>query len=139
MAITRGGERLFGAVQSTWNVLERSCEEALREAKEAGITILLKEVLANGRVTARGNAAETSELRRIAAAQGVTPDAIAIAAALSCPWADLVLLGASTVEQLHSNVNASRVRLSAEDKVALDGMREAPQQYWETRSRLPWN
>jgi aryl-alcohol dehydrogenase-like predicted oxidoreductase len=139
MSVVRGGERLFGAVQSTWNLLERSCEEALREASQAGMTIILKEVLANGRLTARGDPGETSELRRIAASQGVTPDAVAIAAALSRPWADLVLLGATTVEQLEANLRASQVRLLAEDRDALDGMKETPRQYWETRSRLPWN
>jgi aryl-alcohol dehydrogenase-like predicted oxidoreductase len=139
MSVVRGGERLFGAVQSTWNLLETSCEEALREAKQAGMMVILKEVLANGRLTSRGDVRETSELRRVASSQGVTPDAVAIAAALSRPWADLVLLGASTVEQLEANVKAGQVRLSAEDQRALDGMREPPQRYWETRSRLSWN
>ena len=46
----RGGAPLFAAVQATWNVLERSCEDALREARAAGRTVIVKEVLANGRL-----------------------------------------------------------------------------------------
>lgn len=136
LSVVRGGKRLFGAVQSTWNLLERSCEEALQEAKQAGMTIIVKEVLANGRLTARGDA---SALHELAARKGATPDTVAIAAALSRPWADLVLLGASTVDQLHSNVKATQLRLSAEDHELLDRLREPPQRYWELRSRLPWN
>lgn len=139
MSVVRGGERLFGAVQSTWNLLERSCEEALQEAKQAGMTILVKEVLANGRLAARGDEREAPALHELAARKGATPDAVAIAAALSRPWADLVLLGASTVDQLHSNVKGTQLRLSAQDHAHLDRLREPPEQYWELRSRLPWN
>jgi aryl-alcohol dehydrogenase-like predicted oxidoreductase len=139
MSVVRGGEPLFGAVQSTWNVLERSCEEALEEAKQAGMTVLVKEVLANGRLTARGDVREGSELRRLASSKRVGPDAVAIAAALARPWADVVLLGATTAEQLHENVRACQVRLSARDQQLLDSLREPPEQYWSTRARLPWN
>jgi aryl-alcohol dehydrogenase-like predicted oxidoreductase len=139
MAITRGGARLFDAVQATWNVLEPSCEAALVEAKQAGMTILVKEVLANGRLTSRGDAREGSALAALAAARGVTPDAVAIAAALSRPWADLVLIGPSTIEQLESNLRARQLQLSAGELAALEELREAPRRYWDTRSRLPWN
>jgi aryl-alcohol dehydrogenase-like predicted oxidoreductase len=139
MSVVRGGEPLFGAVQSTWNVLERSCEEALREAKQAGMTVLVKEVLANGRLTARGDVQDGSALRRIASSKGVGLDAVAIAAALARPWADVVLLGATTAEQLHENVRACQVQLSARDQQLLDSLREPPEQYWSIRARLPWN
>ncbi|HYD39407.1 MAG TPA: aldo/keto reductase [Anaeromyxobacter sp.] len=139
MAITRGGAPLFGAVQATWNVLERSCEEALQEASQAGMIVFLKEVLANGRLTSRGDAREGSALARIAASRGVTPDAVAIAAALSRPWADVVLVGPSTVEHLASNLAARQVQLTAGDLAALEALREPPARYWDTRARLPWN
>jgi aryl-alcohol dehydrogenase-like predicted oxidoreductase len=124
MEIRRGGEPLFGAVQCTWNLLERSAETALREAKQAGMTVIVKEVLANGRLTARG---------------GNTSDAKAIAAALAQPWADLVLLGPTTIGQLQSNLKSLEVRLSADELRQLDGMREDPARYWAARARLPWN
>src|SRR3954462_2517942 len=43
---------LFDAVQATWNVFERSAEDALREAHDAGLEVLIKEPLANGRLPA---------------------------------------------------------------------------------------
>ena len=125
MAITRGGARLFDAVQATWNVLEPSCEAALEEAKRAGMTILVKEALANGRLTSRGDARAGSALAGLASARGVTPDVVAIAAALSRAWADLVLIGPSTVEHLESNLRARQLQLSAAELGALEALREA--------------
>ncbi len=138
-SIVRDGRPLFDAVQATWNLHERSCEEALREAKQAGMTVIVKEALANGRLTSRGDLDENSELARLASDKGVTPDAIAIAAALAQPFADVVLLGASTVEQLHANLAALRIDLSGEELARLASLRETPESYWETRSRLPWS
>lgn len=42
------GERLFDCVQATWNVMEQSAGEALLEAHEAGLDVIVKEALANG-------------------------------------------------------------------------------------------
>lgn len=66
-------------------------------------------------------------------------EAVALAAVLSRPWADVVLCGAATVEQLRSNVRALNVP-DAEVKRALQSMGpEAPERYWEKRASLPWN
>ncbi len=45
-------------------------------------------------------------MRREAERLGVGMDALALAAALAQPWADVVLSGAVTIEQLQSNVRA---------------------------------
>ena len=50
-ALATGG---FDAVQATWNLHERSAEHSLARAHEAGLRVLVKEALANGRLTARG-------------------------------------------------------------------------------------
>ncbi len=110
LGVRRGGKPLFAALQATWNVLERSCEEALREAHAAGRTVIVKEVLANGRLTSRGDAGRAAPLALLARDLHVGPDAVAIAAALAEAWADVVLLGATTVDQLHSNLRALGVR-----------------------------
>ena len=89
--------RLSGAidsVQSTWNLLERSAGEALAAAHNAGLTVIVKEGLANGRLTGRGDVAALADAAR---ERGLTPDALALAAALAQPWSDVVLSGASTV------------------------------------------
>src|SRR5436305_1641209 len=43
------GERLFDCVQATWNLLEPSAGPVLAEAHAAGVGVIVKEALANGR------------------------------------------------------------------------------------------
>jgi aryl-alcohol dehydrogenase-like predicted oxidoreductase len=138
LAIRRGGTPLFASIQATWNVLERSCEEALREAHAAGRTVIVKEVLANGRLTGRGDAGREGPLALLARDLHAGPDAVAIAAALARPWADVVLLGAGSVEQLRSNVRALEIRAAPALLRRLDGLRESPASYWGARSALRW-
>lgn len=138
LEIERDGRPLFASVQATWNLLEPSAGEALREAHAAGRTVLIKEVLANGRLTSRGAEGQTGPLATTAAGRGVTPDAVAIAAALAQPWADVVLLGAATEAQLGSNLRALSVGLEEASFAALSTLREEAGRYWSDRSALPW-
>jgi aryl-alcohol dehydrogenase-like predicted oxidoreductase len=138
IAIRRGGAPLFAAIQATWNVLERSCEEALREARAAGRTVIVKEVLANGRLTARGDAGRTGPVALLARDLHVGPDAVAVAAALARPWADVILLGPDSVDQLRSNLRALEVRAGPALLSRLDGLRQDPESYWRARATLPW-
>ena len=69
----------------------------------------------------------------------VTTDALAIAAALNQPWADVVLSGATNVEQLESNVQALVVTWNDQMEQDLGFLREPSEEYWENRSQLPWN
>ena len=122
----------FDTVQATWNLLEPSAGAALERAHAAGLGIIVKEALANGRLTARGGIAALDEA---AARRGTTPDALAIAAALAQPWADVVLSGAATTATLRSNLAAGD--LAWEDG-ALGALAEPPEAYWERRGDLPW-
>ena len=135
MEIRAAGEPLFSAVQSTWNLLERSAEPALREAHAAGMTVLVKEPLANGRLAPGGDVARLGE---IAARLGSTADAVALAAVLQESWADVVLLGAATPEQLASNLSAPGLRLLRPQREALESLRVPAAEYWAFRSSLPW-
>jgi aryl-alcohol dehydrogenase-like predicted oxidoreductase len=132
-ALQAGG---FDAVQATWNLHERSAEDALARAHDAGLRVYVKEALANGRLTARGSgqilAAEARE-------RGTTEDALALAAALARPWADVVLSGAATVEQLESNLASRAVRWDHDLEQRLAGLVEDPAAYWAARAELPWN
>ena len=132
------GESLFGAVQATWNLLERSAGPALADARQAGLGVILKEVLANGRLGEHVTL-ERTPLGDIAAREGVGTDAIAIAAALANPWVDVVLSGAVSVLQLESNLEALSVGLSSADLDALDALAEPPQRYWSERQALRWS
>jgi aryl-alcohol dehydrogenase-like predicted oxidoreductase len=143
LEIAIGEAPLFSAVQSTWNLLEPSAGAALAEAHAAGLGVIVKEGLANGRLTARnaspGFGRRREVLERVAARLGATIDAVALAAILDRPWADVVLSGAATPAHLRSNLAASSVRLDHEARAALDALREPPPEYWATRSGLAWN
>ncbi len=132
MQVTRGGSRVFDWVQATWNLLEPSAAAALNEAKQAGLKIIVKEPLANGKLTARG---AFRELNEAAASLQTTPDALALAAALAQPWADTVLIGAATVEQLTSNLKAQSLKV---DATAFSHWALAAEQYWQQRKSLEW-
>jgi aryl-alcohol dehydrogenase-like predicted oxidoreductase len=132
-ALATGG---FDAVQATWNLHERSAAGALARAREAGLYVMVKEALANGRLTERGGDAA---LRQEARARGTSEDALALAAALAQPWSDLVLSGAATVAQLRSNLAARDVAWDDELEERLAGLVEEPDAYWAARAELPWN
>src|SRR6202007_1830791 len=53
MTLSFDGLRLFETVQATWNLLEPSAGPALSEAHAAGMGVIVKEALANGRLTNR--------------------------------------------------------------------------------------
>ncbi len=133
MAIERDGRRLFQTVQSTWNLLETSAEDALAEAHEAGMGVIIKESVANGRLTDR-DLHTTAPIREVF--PDSNPDAIAMAAILARPWADTVLSGAATAEHLRSNLAALAV--DPRQLAALPDIAEEPATYWATRSNLKW-
>jgi aryl-alcohol dehydrogenase-like predicted oxidoreductase len=118
----------FSAVQATWNVLEPSAGSALAEAHEAGWFVVVKEAVANGRLTSRAGETPVNEL---APQRGIAPDALAIGAAAAQPWADIVLSGATTASQLASNL-AYRVDGPLTEFI------QQPEEYWTERSALPW-
>ncbi len=128
------GLQLFSSVQATWNLLEPSAGPALGEAAAAGWGVIVKEAVANGRLTSVGDAggAHTS-LGRAAAAAGATPDALAIAAVLAQPWVSVVLSGAAGIDQLRSNLRALEV-----GAVEIADLAEPPERYWAARSARPW-
>jgi aryl-alcohol dehydrogenase-like predicted oxidoreductase len=129
-AIEVGG---FDSVQSTWNLLERSAGPALAAAHAAGMGVIIKEALANGRLTDRGDVPALGAAAREA---GVTPDALALGFVLEQPWVDVVLSGATTVPEIQSNLAALSVDV---DIARFDGIVEEPGTYWKQRAELPWN
>lgn len=162
LGVTVDGRPLFSAVQATWNLLEPSVGPALAEAKREGWTVIVKEPLANGRLTTRA-------LRPLPAALGERPDVTALSAALAQPWADVVLIGAGTLAQLHSNLDAAGAATAAtaapaapagpspevagkSDPAASSepdpaassepdrwaGLAQEPGRYWAERAAMPW-
>ena len=140
LAIEIDGVRLFDAVQATWNVLEISAEPQLKAAHTAGLAVIVKEALANGRLTARNpNSEQRTILQRQAARLNTTIDALALAYTLAQPWVTVVLSGAARVDHLRSNLAAHDVVLDDVAAGVLQGMMESAETYWQTRKNLGWN
>src|SRR5438132_37038 len=118
LAVEVDGVNPFETVQATWNLMEPSAGPALSEAHEAGWGVIIKEALANGRLADR--------------------DTQAIAAVLANPWADVVLSGAVTPDQLLSTVRALHAHVTADELARLAALAEPPEKYWSERSRLQW-
>ena len=127
----------MSSVQATWNLLEPSAGPALAEAHAAGLRVVVKEAVANGRLTPHDGSPDP-RLTRIAAEHGVGVDAVALAAALRQPWCDVVLSGAVTEDQLDANLAAATVTLDDAELETLAALAEPAAAYWETRAALPW-
>ena len=127
---------LFDCAQATWNLHERAAGPALERAHAAGLGVIVKEALANGRLARRG---EHPALDRACDALGATPDAVALAAVLAQPFADVVLSGAATTEALRSNVAAAALELDPDALATLDALEEPSDRYWAARGQLAWN
>jgi aryl-alcohol dehydrogenase-like predicted oxidoreductase len=136
LKVTVDGRRLFSCVQATYNLLEPSAGPALAEAHEAGLTVIVKEAMANGRLA---TADPESPLAEVAGLIGATPDAVALAAVLRRPWASIVLSGAATTGQVTANARAASVALDAEQLARLTALAEPATAYWRHRSQLPWS
>jgi aryl-alcohol dehydrogenase-like predicted oxidoreductase len=145
LEIERDGTRVFDSVQATWNLLERGAESALREASEAGMKVVLKEALANGRLTHanRNDASLLSpyipRINAIAEERGTTIEMLSLAAALARPWADFVLSGAATVPQIQANALARDFDFDDELEHELRGFAITSNDYWRARSGFSWN
>ena len=131
LEVTVDGQQLVTSAQVTWNLLEPSVGSAAAEAAAAGWAVLVKEAVANGRLTPAGE--PPAPVTALAAARGVTEDAIVLAAALAQPWASVVLSGAVTRAQLDANVAA----LTVSQLPALD-LAESPDAYWAARAARAW-
>jgi len=143
MALMLDGTPLFEAVQATWNLLEPSAGTALAEAHVAGLGVIIKEALANGRLTSRnqdpGFAPKIKILQGEAARFDSSLDAIALASCLAQPFVDVVLSGAVTEKQVLSNVTSCRLNLDKDCLSRLMALAEPAHSYWATRKDLPWN
>ena len=135
LRVSVDGVNPFQVVQATWNLLESSAGAALEDAKALGWGVIVKEALANGRLTDRAEGAHVRELRKEAAARRTTVDVVALAAVLSQPWADVVLSGAVTTVQLESNVKAVGFARGNDD---WPDIAEPTADYWARRSALTW-
>lgn len=137
------GEPLFSSIQSTWNAFEQSAGSALIAAHEAGLGVIIKEAVANGRLTSRnnlpGDQPKLAVLASEAAGRNTTVDAVALAVVLQQPFADVVLSGAARVDHLQSNLQAVEIAWDKVLEEITDQMAESSEEYWKKRGQLSWN
>ncbi|TNF99244.1 MAG: aldo/keto reductase [Gammaproteobacteria bacterium] len=137
------GIRLFDVVQATWNPLETSASEALQRASDAGMAVVIKESLANGRLTTRNDEEDfklkIDLLMKQAERLECTLDALVIASAVNQPWVNITLSGATTIDQLQSNLRALDVSWDDEAAHEVSLLAEKPEIYWQRRAGLKWS
>jgi aryl-alcohol dehydrogenase-like predicted oxidoreductase len=136
------GKPLFASVQATYNLLDQSAGPFLEAAAAQGVFVIVKEGVANGRLTARNVGSDTlAVLEAEAAKLSTTVDALALAWILTQPFVGMVLSGASTCEQLRQNCDA--LRLAPLDPALHERLSRALgqdcEQYWQDRRNLSWN
>lgn len=140
LKIRMNGEPLFDSVQVTYNILEQSVTDVLKAAHDQGLQTIIKEGVANGRLTSRNQSAKYFDvLNKMAQKHAVNVDAIALAFLLQKPFVSTVLSGAAVEEHLISNLQATSIDLDKQDLAILDGLSSSPQKYWKERSDLSWN
>ena len=104
--------------------------------------VVVKEALANGRLTPRNSdpdfAPKLALLKAEAQRLDTTIDGLALAAVLAVPWATTVLSGAARADHLRSNAGALDVAWDAQAAERLASLAEPPGQYWQRRSELEW-
>lgn len=145
LEVRRDGVRVFDSVQATWNLLERGAESALKDAHEAGMKVVIKESLANGRLT-QANRDQSdvlypavARIREVAESRGTTVETLALAGALARPWVNIVLTGAATVDQIRSTVGALDFAYGTELDEQLRSIAVDSDEYWRARSSFKWN
>ncbi len=129
---------LFDSVQCTYNVLEQRPGNALLEAHERGMDIIIKEGLANGRTL------RSTSVLAYSKKLNCEPDHLALGCILAQPFCPRVLSGAVTADHLESNWKAIEVadKLRSDPallKEVMDICVMPSEEYWDERSALKWN
>ena len=135
------GEALFSSCQVTYNMLEQEAHAALLEAHHAGLTVIVKEGVANGRLLSGGSGLAIDET---CTHFGCSHDQLALACVLAQEFEPWVLSGAVTGKQLLSNLRADEVAEQLKEEPALlarvmGKLRQDSGTYWADRAALEWN
>jgi aryl-alcohol dehydrogenase-like predicted oxidoreductase len=136
MKIRVDDKPLFDSVQCTYNLLEQRPGPALQEAHDAGMDIIIKEGLANGRVFRHPKVLEYSSKL------DCEPDQLCLACILAQPFRPRVLSGAVTPDQLESNWKALALSETIDPSLLNEIMSATvvpSEDYWAERAALAWN
>jgi aryl-alcohol dehydrogenase-like predicted oxidoreductase len=138
-----GGESLFDSYQVTYNILDRSTHDVLRQLLNRGKKVIVKEAMANGRLIPGGNFQHYhmlfDKLLEFASKYSVGPDAVALRYVIDNLGPTVVLSGASSLGQLDSNLKSLNFHLSEQELLALNRFAIDAETYWSERKQLNWN
>lgn len=138
-----GGETLFDVYQITYNLMDQSLLEVgeLLQAKKKRMVI--KEVLANGRIFPNAKyhhyAGLYKQLQILAEKYEVGIDAIALRFCIDSIKPYKVLSGASNEGHITENLMANKFELEEKELSKLQQFSVAPEHYWLERKRMNWN
>ena len=130
------------SIQATFNLLDQSAGPLLEAAAANGVFVIIKEALANGRLTSRAaDSPGKAVLLKEAEALGTTVDALALVWVMTHPWVGMCLSGASSAEMLKSNAEALKLTPLSEDvhKRLGEALCQETESYWADRRALAWN
>ena len=136
-------EDLFDSYQVTYNIFEQSTHAILKHLLQLGKTVIIKEVLANGRTFNNDKFNHYQKLYQIVDSMAkkyqVGTDAIAFRYVMDNLEPTYLLSGASTIEQLEQNIKAYNFKLENEELIVLNSFKTDSHRYWEERNKLTWN
>ena len=139
LTIERDGELLFQSVQATWNLLEQSAGPMLVEAHGRGCFVIIKEAMANGRLTSLQmphlSKRQISIVRELCSHYNLKPDQLAMNIAQQQSFTDVVLSGAANREHLQSNLQQTDEAIESR---LYQELAEDPKEFWKTRKSLQW-
>lgn len=135
-------ELLFSSFQSTFNIMEQSILPLKDVLLDTSRQLVIKESLANGRLIPNISFKEHNGLynyiTKLAGKYNVGADAIAIRFCIDSFPDAVSLSGASSVNQLQSNLAATTFKLQEEELELLGSFKVDPVPYWGERKRLSW-
>ena len=137
------GVLLFDSFQVTYNLLETSTHDVLSKLLDQGRQVIIKEALANGRVFRNTNYSHYedlfSTLEDLSQKYKVSIDAVAMRFVIDQLRPDIVLSGASTIDQLSQNLGALKFELENEELNRLNQCAVDADFYWQERKKMNWN
>lgn len=135
-------EPLFSSFQSTYNIMEQSILQLKEIFLNTKRQLIIKESLANGRLIPNTSLKEHNGLymylAKLAYKYNVGADAIAIRFCIESFPEAVTLSGASSADQLQSNLAAKTFKLQKEEMELLRSYKIDPAMYWDERKQLSW-
>ena len=135
-------EPLFNSFQCTFNIFDQSITQLRSTFQDDNRQLIIKESLANGRLIPNSFFKKHNNLYSYISDLGVKynvgADAVAMRFCMDSFPKSICLSGASSSNQMRSNLFANQIKLQAEDLEILGSYNVNPEMYWNERKTLPW-